>query len=341
MRQKLIISISGFILIVITSLGIQFNSASLYPNSIAKINRVTIEENSQKIEATVLNGEEQGEKRFFIAPYQENEAESIHFKVGNQVFFNEDEVLEKKRDGFVFFMISLLLLTLLLVGGKVGLTTFISVILNSGALFLMVFYYRTLPSFPMLQMMIVYMLFAVAVTLFLIEGIQKNSLQKFLATILTILLAFSICYFTMEMLQDKNLRFESLEGLTRPYRPVFLSSLLIGTIGASLDTVVSIFSILEEIEAKNKFITLSELVESGKTVGTDVSGTMVNVLICSYFSGSIPMFLLYLFNGWPFAHAVEMLFSLEALRVLCGGFGILLSIPISLGIFYLGRRKME
>lgn len=341
MRQKIILSMTGFILIIILSLAIQFNSASLYPNSIVTINRVNFEENVQRIEATVLNGEEQGEKRFFIAPYQENEADSIHFKVGDQVFFKEDDILEKKRDGFVFFMISSLLLTLLLVGGKVGLTTFISVILNSSALFLIVFYYRTLPSFPMLQMMMVYMLFAVAVTLFLIDGIKKGSLQKFVATITTILVAFSLCYFTMEILQDKNLRFENLEGLTRPYRPVFLSSLLIGTIGASLDTVVSVFAILEEIEAKNRRITLSELVESGKTVGTDVSGTMINVLICSYFSSSIPMFLLYLFNGWPFIHSVEMLFSLEALRVLCGGFGILLSIPISLGIFYLGRRKIE
>lgn len=341
MRKKIVLGILGFILIIIISLAIQFKSASFYPNSIAKITEVTVEENVQKIETMVLNGEEQGEKRSFFVSYQENEADTIHLKVGNQVFFQKDELLEKKRDGFVFFLMGLLLLTLVLVGGKIGLTTFISVILNSSALFFVVFFYRTKPSFPMLQMMMIYMLFAVAVTLFLTDGIQKRSLQKFLATILTIVLAFSFCYVPMEIFQDKGLRFESLEGLTRPYRPVFLSSLLIGTIGASLDTVVSVFSILEEIEEKNRFITLPELIESGKAVGTDVSGTMINILICSYFSSSIPVFLIYLFNGWSFVHSVEMLFSLEALRVLCGGFGILLSIPISLGIFYFGRSGIE
>jgi len=133
------------------------------------------------------------------------------------------------------------------------------------------------------------MFFSVAITLFLIDGIQKNSLQKFIATIVTILMVFGLCYFTMAILQDKGLRFEDMSVLTRPYRPIYLASLLIGAIGASLDTVVTVISTLEEIELRNNKVTLKQLIQSGKTVGNDNSGTMINVLICSYFSSAIPV----------------------------------------------------
>jgi len=50
------------------------------------------------------------------------------------------------------------------------------------------------------------------------------------------------------------------------------------------------------------------------------------------------MMLVYLHNGWLFGETVSMLLSLEVVRVLCGGFGILLSIPFSLLFFQLSRR---
>lgn len=66
---------------------------------------------------------------------------------------------------------------------------------------------------------------------------------------------------------------------------------------------------------------------------------MMNVLICSYFSSAIPMIMIYLHNGWAFGQVMNMQLSLEMVRILCGGFGILLSIPFSLLFFQLNFRK--
>ncbi|WP_240481503.1 YibE/F family protein [Tetragenococcus halophilus] len=235
-------------------------------------------------------------------------------------------------------MIASLLFTLIFVGGKSGVTTFISVVLNSAALFLIVNVYRSYTNLSLVIFTAIYTVLSIAITLFLIDGIKKDSLQKFFATLLTVFSAFFICFIAMEFFQDEGLRFEDMGVLTRPYRPIFLSGLLVGAIGASLDTVVSVVSTLEEIERKNPAVTLNQLVRSGKRVGQDVSSTMVNVLICSYFSSAIPMMLVYLHNGWLFGETVSMLLSLEVVRVLCGGFGILLSIPFSLLFFQLSRR---
>ncbi|MCD5003235.1 YibE/F family protein [Enterococcus saccharolyticus] len=339
MRRKIILTGIAMFICVIVSMCIQAYSAVLYKEPIAKIEQVTIQEEKQVIQAEVLNGREKGKSIKLFSNYQENEVENTKLVEGNQVFFQNEEVTEKKRDGFVFFIVTLLLLTLIAIGGKTGLTTFISAGLNSAALVLMVWFYREHSDISLLPLTMLYMIFAVGLTLFLIDGFKKNSLQKFFATIVTILAAYFICYFTMSLLHDKGLRFEDLGVLTRPYRPIFLASLLIGAIGASLDTVVTVISTLEEIEQQNRQVTLKQLIQSGQIIGKDVSGTMINVLICSYFSSAIPMILVYLFNGWNFMQAMNMLLSLEAVRVICGGFGILLSIPISLGFFYFGRRK--
>jgi len=341
MSKKAIGGILAFVFCVIVSFGIQLASGPLYHQPLAKINQVTVEGHQQKIQATKMNGEDKGEDIHLTAKYRKNELDTTHFSKGEQVFYSQEKIGEKKRDGFVFFMVAFLFFTLIFVGKKTGITTFISVVLNSAALFLIIAIYRNFTNISLVFFTAIYTVLSIAVTLFLIDGIKNNSLQKFFATLLTVFSAFFICFFAMEIFNDKGLRFEDMGVLTRPYRPIFLSGLLVGAIGASLDTVVTVISTLEEIELKNPAVTLNQLINSGKNVGADISSTMINVLVCSYFSSAIPMMLVYLHNGWPFAQTVSMLLSLEFVRVLCGGFGILLSIPFSLLFFQLSRREAK
>ncbi|GEQ37252.1 YibE/F family protein [Tetragenococcus halophilus] len=338
MNKKVISGVVFFIFCVIVSFAIQLKSSTLYNQAVAKIDQVEISNHQQEISATKMNGKDKGDIVHLTADYRKNELDTIDYSKGEQVFYSHNKVDEKKRDGYVFFMIASLLFTLIFVGGKSGVTTFISVVLNSAALFLIVNVYRSYTNLSLVIFTAIYTVLSIAITLFLIDGIKKDSLQKFFATLLTVFSAFFICFIAMEFFQDEGLRFEDMGVLTRPYRPIFLSGLLVGAIGASLDTVVSVVSTLEEIERKNPAVTLNQLVRSGKRVGQDVSSTMVNVLICSYFSSAIPMMLVYLHNGWLFGETVSMLLSLEVVRVLCGGFGILLSIPFSLLFFQLSRR---
>lgn len=324
---------------LLISFAIQFFSAPLYPEGIAKIDQIEIKDQKQSIQATKMNGKKKGEQFQLTAKYRTNELDATTLQKGNQIFYHNNEVGEKKRDGFIFFMLSFLFVTLIFIGGKTGMTTFISVILNSGALFLLVSFYRHHTNISLLIFTGIYTLFAIAITLFLIDGFKKNSLQKFFATVLTVAVSFFICFGMMTLLSDKGLRFEDMGVLTRPYRPIFLAGLMIGAVGASLDTVVTVISTLEEIEAKNPDISPGRLIKAGRQVGKDISTTMMNVLVCSYFSSAIPMILIYLHNGWTFSQTINMQLSLEIVRILCGGFGILLSIPFALLCFQFSRKK--
>ena len=60
---------------------------------------------------------------------------------------------------------------------------------------------------------------------------------------------------------------------------------------------------------------------------------MINVLMFAYLSGAIPSVVFYMANGWSFSEVLQLHLSLEILRTLCGGFAIVLSIPIALLAF--------
>ena len=82
-----------------------------------------------------------------------------------------------------------------------------------------------------------------------------------------------------------------------PYSPpkdVFLASVLIGTLGAVMDVSITIASGMYEILQRSPQISMKRWALAGRHIGQDIMGTMTNILLFSYLSGSLPMFLIYL-----------------------------------------------
>ena len=69
---------------------------------------------------------------------------------------------------------------------------------------------------------------------------------------------------------------------------------------------------------------------AGRHIGQDIMGTMTNILLFSYLSGSLPMFLIYLKNANTVTYTISMNWSLEISRAITGGIGIVLTIPITI-----------
>lgn len=135
-----------------------------------------------------------------------------------------------------------------------------------------------------------------------------------------------------------------MEFVTIPPQKIFMSEVLIGSLGAVMDVAITITSSVYELYEKNKEIARKDLLKSGKEIGGDIMGAMTNILFFSYISGTIPMVLLYLKNGSPLGYTFSMNFSLELIRALTGSIGIVLTIPITLYlsilfIFRKGNRK--
>ena len=58
--------------------------------------------------------------------------------------------------------------------------------------------------------------------------------------------------------------------------------------------------------------------------------SMANTLMFAYISGSIPIILLLIRNGFPISNIININLSLELIRGLTGSIGIVLSIPITI-----------
>ncbi|MBU5366158.1 YibE/F family protein [Enterococcus devriesei] len=332
MKKKLVY-VMVFAGIILLGLVIQAKSSLFYPEAVIKVEQVTHEGNKQTLTGTLLNRSGQATLE---TDYHENEGVHPLYRPGEQLIIrklgSQWQVLSLKRDGYVFMLLALFVWLVLLISGKGGISALLGLALNS---FLLVgfLWLHQASQWSLLGLMSVYTVVAVIVAMGTSYGFRNLDVRKLLGTLLSVFLAFFICLLAMHWLKDDGLRYEELQFITRPYRSVFLGGLLIGAIGASMDNVVTIISSLDEIREKNPQLPLKQLLHSGQQIAQDTASSMINVLMFAYLSGAIPAFVFYIANGWNFADVMGMHLSLEILRTLCGGFAIVLSVPLALAAF--------
>jgi len=168
------------------------------------------------------------------------------------------------------------------------------------------------------------------VSLLLVSGKQEKTYVSIISTLLGTFLSLLIAFVVIHLTDTNGLRYGGMEFLTILPQKIFMSQILIGSLGAVMDIAITITSALYELYEKNKTITYRELIKSGKEIGGDIMGAMTNILFFSYISGTIPMILLFLKNGSPLGYTFSMNISLELIRALTGSIGIVLTIPITL-----------
>ncbi len=67
-------------------------------------------------------------------------------------------------------------------------------------------------------------------------------------------------------------------------------------LGAIMDVAVTISAVSQQTAPKNPDVSLRKLIHSGREIGYDIMGTMINVLLFVLASGMIPMFILKMNN---------------------------------------------
>ena len=70
---------------------------------------------------------------------------------------------------------------------------------------------------------------------------------------------------------------------------MFHAEILLSGLGAIMDVSVAISVALSEIVRKKPDVTFFELFKSGREIGYDIMGTMINVLLFVFGCGLIPM----------------------------------------------------
>lgn len=242
----------------------------------------------------------------------------------------------------------ILLSLMIMVGGKRGFKSFISLCFNF-VLLIVTFYFIALGVNPIVVSLIGCAIISYVV-LFFVNGnnVKTNSSLK---AIILVLVVLAILIFGMTYLSRiAGFGYESFEEINMfsydinlDMTDVAISLILIGLIGATIDTSIAISSALYEVHIHNKHLNKKELYKSGITIGKDILGTTTNTLLFA-FLGEF-MTLLIWFNDLKYTGGDIInakVFVAEFIRIMFSGLGCILVIPITAYItsYYLIKNKL-
>ncbi len=122
---------------------------------------------------------------------------------------------------------------------------------------------------------------------------------------------------------------------------VFVCVVLIGLLGAVMDTSIAITTAVYEVHRNNNELGLKELMQSGRNVGKDILGTTANTLL---FAGMGELLMLFIWLSRMKNYSLSQLlnskaFFQEMIIIIVSNIGCILIIPISvLVISYMIKR---
>lgn len=294
---------------------------------------------NQKLTAVLMNGESKGTQVVIENNYSDSLAYSQMYRSGDEVFLSLSErasgtltgkISGIKRDKYVVLFGSLFLFVLVAVAGKKGLLSLVSIAGNILLFNIALDSYEIADNAQLLWISSAAVIGWTVLTLLLVSGRNRKTYAAILSTLIGTFLTLIIAYGVIAVTNGQGLRYEEMQFVTHYPRRIFLSSILIGSLGAVMDVAITMTAAIQELYEKDPAISAKALFQSGREIGKDIMGTMANVLLFAYVSGAIPMLVFYLENGSDVFHTFLMQLSLEITRALAGSLGIVLTVPLAI-----------
>ena len=360
-NKKSILSCLIVMIVLIAGVVIVFHDYKCYDTSIVKIEKVDhelskeTEENytaekhyEQTVTGLIMNGELLGQNVQMQNRYTSSGVYDDEYKTGDEVFVENitdnngvltGSISGLKRDKYLAILIAFFVMLLYIVIGKKGILSIISLIVNITVFCYALDLYSKGHNILMLSNCLV--LFFTFSSLFFIGGLKKKSFVAILSTLIT--LCFTMILFKLVMAYTAGVDYTYMLYVQGhdDLSEIFMSQILLGGLGAIMDVAITEVSTINELVAKNNEIPLRELLRSGREVGHDIMGTMINVMLFTYICGSIPLIILKMNNDIKFHTIILWHLPMEIYGFLIESIGILLSIPISLLISVILFKKLR
>jgi uncharacterized membrane protein len=300
----------------------------------------------QKLKGIFMNGSYKGKEVYMLNQYSTSGVNDEEYKVGDRVFVDvkksenndfEGKITGLKRDQYFVVAFMILLAAILITTSKKGLLTILSLFVNIFIFWTALELYQEGKNILLLSryMMVLFTI----ISLILISGINRKTLAAVLSTFATVGISFVI--FTLSMKFGQDMDYAYMDYITGPsdLHLIFESQLLIAGLGAIMDIAISMAAMTQELIVKDPEISFQSILKSGRELGHDIMGTMINVMLFTYICGSIPMIILKMNLEIRLATIIAYHMPLELYRFLLGGIGIMLAIPLSLATSILFLRK--
>ncbi|NCD00563.1 YibE/F family protein [bacterium] len=287
----------------------------------------------------VLNSHEykKGDKVLVAASYTE---------AGEENFYIVDYV----RLGAILWLAIIFLVALVLVGRGKGFRSILSLVLTFLVIIKFIIPQILKGSSPIVVTLIgsIFILFLV---IYITEKFKPKAhlavLSIFVSLFLTVIL--STVFVNLVNLNgasgEEILFLFNLNGASINLKGLLLAGIIIGSLGALDDIVISQIATCKEIKSSNNNLSNKELFKKTYRVGVSHIASMTNTLFLAYAGASLPLLMLFVsgesvFNSFSDAINTELL-ATEIVRTLAGSIGIVLSVPIStfVATWFYGKKK--
>ena len=233
-----------------------------------------------------------------------------------------------------FILASILLILMIIVGGKKGFRSFVTLFLNLLTLFiaLLLIIYKA----PIFIVLIIFCLIT-CINLFYINAYNTKTVAAFFATIISTLILIGLIYFIVDISmlqgfteeeQDETYIFSMNVGIN--YAELMVFTVVLAVIAAVIDLTISISSPMYELYEAHPKISLQQLFKSGLTIGRDILSTTTNTIYFAYIGGQITLFFWFGKLNYTFGEIINAkIFAAEIITILLGGIAVSIAIPIT------------
>jgi len=272
-----------------------------------------------------------------------NQVADRHLEIGDRVSVRmtivDSELLaihiqnhERREAVFAFFLIFLVVLGIL--GGKRGILAMTSLVFTLVCIIFLLIPLM-LRGYPVILTTFFILSLVTVVSLTFLAGLSTKGISAMIGCLIGVVATAILTYVGGTVAHISGFHMEEvgliLATTDFPHAQasgLFISGVLIASLGAVMDTAVTIASTIHELRENNPKMTVGRLFRSGMNVGRDTMGTMTCTLILAFAGTSLNMIILIYSQGTSLNQLINSDFMvIEIIRSIAGSLGIILTIP--------------
>jgi len=277
------------------------------------------------------------------AEYHMNSPADVYFQVGDRVSvrifeFEEEinivEIRHPERMELLLGVVAFFLLALCVIGGKRGVLAVLGLVFSVACVLLILIPLIIVGYSPLLVTFVILTLVTVA-TITLLAGVSAKGISAILGCLSGVALAALFAQLVGFLLKVSGYNMGNATSIMQMSDQVqvsglFISSVLVASIGAIMDSSMSVASALDEIKLADPHISMKRLFKAGFNISRDVMGTMSNTLILAFIGGSLSMMIFMQMTNTSFNQFINHdMIVMEAVKGVAGSFGIILATPLT------------
>lgn len=243
------------------------------------------------------------------------------------------------RAPYIYLFALVFLLTMVVVSGKKGLMSCLSLIYTFVCI-LLIFLPLIMRGYSPVWVAVGLVILVTSANMIFLNGISKKTFCAIAGTACGVILSGIILLVFSRLVHVSGFNLEEAESLLfirqktgLRVENLLFAGILIASMGAVMDTALSIVSAINELHSHMPDFGVMNLFKAGMNVGKDMIGTMSNTLILAFAGAALSTVIVLNFYSVQYNHYINSNFvAIEIAQALSGSMAVVLTIPLTAAI---------